>query len=264
MTFLAAARPLRLPGRGAARRVLRVVALPLLLVALWQTASSAGLTDPREWPAPLTVATRALAEWRSGALPEALWASLARDLAGFALATLVGVPLGLALGLSPLFGRLVGPTFDAFKQVAIFAWIPLFGLWFGMGEGAKVAFIAAAAFVPITMNAWAGAQALPPTLAEATDVLRFTPWQRLIWARLPAALPDIVAGLRVGLISAWLATVGAEYFMSVAPGLGSLLITGRDLYAMDLVLVAVAVLGLTGVVLDAVARRLGAWLIRWT
>ncbi|MFG1402926.1 ABC transporter permease [Xanthobacter sediminis] len=246
-----------------ARGALRLSLLPLALLALWQAASAAGWTDLRELPAPATVLARALGEWRSGELPAALLASLARDLAGFALGAAAGIPLGLALGLSPVFGRLVGPTFDSFKQIAIFAWIPLFGLWFGMGEGAKVAFIATAAFVPVTVNAWAGARALPTTLEEATAVLRFSPWQRLVWARLPAALPDIVAGLRVGLINAWLATVGAEYFMSVAPGLGSVLITGRDLYAMDLVLVGVAVLGLTGVALDAAASRLGALLIRW-
>ncbi|MDQ0504479.1 ABC transporter permease [Xanthobacter agilis] len=248
---------------GLAPRVLRFSLLPLALLALWQGVTAAGWTDLREFPAPATVFARALGEWQSGVLPEALLASLARDLAGFALGAAAGIPLGLTLGLSPWFGRLVGPTFDSFKQIAIFAWIPLFGLWFGMGESAKVVFIATAAFVPITVNAWAGARALPQTLEEATAVLRFSPWQRLIWARLPAALPDIVAGLRVGLINAWLATVGAEYFMSVAPGLGSVLISGRDLYAMDLVLVGVLVLGLTGVALDTVASRLGAILIRW-
>lgn len=248
---------------GSRGRLLRLTLLPLALLAFWQVATVAGWTDLKELPAPATVFARFAAEWRGGDLGEALLASLARDLTGFALGAAAGIPLGLALGLSPLFGRLVGPTFDSFKQIAIFAWIPLFGLWFGMGEGAKVAFIATAAFVPITVNSWAGARALPAALEEAAAVLRFTPWQTLIWARLPAALPDIVAGLRVGLINAWLATVGAEYFMSVAPGLGSVLITGRDLYAMDLVLVGVALLGLTGVVLDAAASALGARLIRW-
>lgn len=234
----------------------------LALLAGWEAASRSGLVDPKLLPSLLTVAGRAGQELAEGRLAVDVAASLARDIAGFTIGSLAGILVGLLLGLSRLADRLIGPSFNAVKQIAIFAWIPLISVWFGVGEEAKIAFIALAAFTPVVVNTWEGARAAPPKLAEVARVLEFGRWRTLRLVTLPAALPAIFAGLHLGLINAWLATVGAEYFMTVGPGIGGLMTEGREHFHMDLVLLGVLLLGLIGLALNTLATRLEARALR--
>lgn len=245
-----------------ARRLHGFLPAIVLLVA-WEASSRFGLVDAKFLPSLVTVAERAATELTEGRLLGDIAASLARDLAGFAIGSALGVPFGLALGLSRAVDRVVGPTFNAIKQIAVFAWIPLISVWFGVGEEAKLAFIALAAFTPAAVNSWGGARAVPKTLVEVADVLTFSRRQVLVKVAIPAALPAIFIGLHLGLIYAWLATVGAEYFMTVGPGIGGLMTEGREHFQMDLVLLGVLLLGLIGLALNHIATRLEARTLRW-
>ncbi|MCK8786999.1 ABC transporter permease subunit [Roseomonas sp. NAR14] len=244
---------------GPARRALRGVLPPLLLLAAWQAASTGGLADPRLLPPLERVAAAAWTQLTAGNLRD----SLLRDLGGFALGASAGLGLGLLLGLSPLAGRLLRPSFDALKGIAVFAWIPLIAIWFGFGEASKLAFIALAAFTPVVLNVDEGVRGVPAPLREVAAALAWTPWQRLTRLVLPAALPSILTGLQLGLIHAWLATVGAEYFLAKGSGLGGVLIEGRDRFDMAQVLLGVLLLGGVGYALnrlaDLAARRLTRW-----
>ncbi|GLR79165.1 ABC transporter permease (plasmid) [Azospirillum oryzae] len=253
----------RLPARLFHPRRLQGLAPVLALLAGWEIASRSGLLDPKLLPSLLTVAGRAGRELAEGRLAVDVAASLARDIAGFGIGSLAGIVVGLALGLSRAAGRLIGPSFNAVKQIAIFAWIPLISVWFGVGEEAKIAFIALAAFTPVAVNTWEGACAAPCKLMEVARVLEFGRWRSLRLVILPAALPAIFAGLHLGLINAWLATVGAEYFMTVGPGIGGLMTEGREHFHMDLVLLGVLLLGLIGLALNTLAARLEARALRW-
>ena len=253
-------------GSAAAHRISRRIygLLPAIgLLVAWEVSSRFGLVDAKFLPSLAAVAERGAAELAGGRLLGDIAASLARDLAGFALGSALGVPFGLALGLSRAVDRLVGPTFNAVKQIAIFAWIPLISVWFGVGEEAKIAFIALAAFTPAAVNSWDGARAVPRKLAEVAEVLTFSRRQILVKVAIPAALPSIFIGLHLGLIYAWLATVGAEYFMTVGPGIGGLMTEGREHFQMDLVLLGVLLLGLIGLALNNIATRLEARALRW-
>jgi sulfonate transport system permease protein len=235
------------PGRW------RAVALPVALLLAWEVVSHAGIADPRILPSLEAVAARAWTEIVDGQLLRDLTMSLARDAAGFVIAAALGIPVGLALGLSKAVERVIGPTFSAYRQIALFAWVPLICMWFGTGEPAKVAFIALAAFNPIVVNSWEGARSIPRQYLEVARVLTFSRWQFARFVALPGAFPSIVTGLHLGLIYAWLATVGAEFFMSIGPGVGGRMNEGRQLFEMDLVLLCVLLLGVIGIFLNRLA-----------
>src|SRR6185312_9884703 len=120
--------------------VVGAIGLPLGLLVAWEVAAHTGLVRALFLPPLEALAARAWTEIVDGELSLDIAMSLARDLAGFAIAAVIGVPLGLALGLSRLVERVFGPTFSAYRQIALFAWVPLISMWFGTGEEAKIAF----------------------------------------------------------------------------------------------------------------------------
>lgn len=228
--------------------------LPGAAVALWWLAASQGWSESPLLVAPDQVLSTAWAELSSGRLTRALSASLARDLSGFVMGTVGGLLLGALLGLSAWAQRLLAPSFNTFKQVSLFAWIPLISVWFGLGDLAKVVFLSLAALVPVAVNTADGLRKVPPTLLEVARVYGYTPWQTLTQVRLPAALPSIFTGLYLGLIYAWLATIGAEYLLVSGEGIGNALIDGSEHFRMDQVLFGMLVIGLVGWALNACAR----------
>jgi sulfonate transport system permease protein len=242
---------------------LRGLVLPVLLLAGWEAASRGGLVDPRLLPPIEQVLTAGDQVTGLRHIWGDLGASLYRNLAGFAVATLAGVAFGTLLGRSRLAAALFQPSFDAFRQIAAFAWIPLIAMWCGAGEGAKVAFVAVAAFPPVVLNTAEGVRNAPPALVEVAHALCLTRLQMLRRVHLPAALPSVLTGIHLALIYAWLATIGAEYFMATGPGIGGLIIEGRDRFAMDLVMLGILLLGLIGFVLNRIAEAVEHRLLRW-
>jgi sulfonate transport system permease protein len=250
-------------GKARTKRHWNGLILPAVLILVWEAASQSGVVDARLLPSLGTIAGRTWNELAEGRLAVDIAASLARDLTGFALGSALGIPAGLALGLSRTLDRCVGPTFNAVKQIAVFAWIPLISVWFGVGEAAKIAFIALAAFTPVVVNTWAGARSVPRDLAEVAQVLTLNRWQKLTRLAIPWALPSIFVGLHLGLIYSWLATVGAEYFMTIGPGIGGLMTEGREHFHMDLVILGVVLLGGIGLGLNRLATVLETHVLSW-
>ncbi len=244
-------------------KVLRGWVIPVVLLALWWAAAQWGWSTSPLLVPPETVWQTAVAQARSGELFEALRASLWRDLAGFAIGASAGLAFGTLLGLSRLFEHLVGPSFHTLKQISLFAWIPLISVWFGLGDAAKVAFLSLAAFFPVVLNTFEGLRSVPREHIEVARVFRFTRWQLLRRVVLPSAAPSIFAGLHLGLIYAWLATLGGEYLLVSGKGIGNTMIDGREHFWMDLVLFGVIVVGLVGFSLNWLAslieRRALAW-----
>ncbi|PVZ12508.1 MULTISPECIES: ABC transporter permease [unclassified Pseudomonas] len=232
----------------------RGAVLPLVAVAAWWGTASMGMSDSKMLVAPDQVWNTAETYVTSGHLWTALGASLARDLAGFAIGASLGLLLGALLGLSHLGERLLGGSFNAFKQVSLFAWIPLISVWFGLGDVAKVVFLSLAALVPVAVNTRDGLRKVPATLLEVAKVYGYSRWQTLWLVRLPAALPSLFTGLYLALIYAWLATIGAEYLLVSGEGIGNTLIDGSEHFRMDQVLFGMLVIGLVGWALNGLAR----------
>ena len=189
--------------------------------------------------------------------------SLRRDLTGFAIGTGLGVAVVLLLGLSRIADRIFTRWFNGLKQIALLAWIPLISIWFGFDESAKVVFVALAAAIPVILNIVEGIRLTSRKIIEVGEVFRFNRRQLIFLIYLPSAMPSILTGIHLALIYSWLATIGAEYFMAAGPGIGGLVIAGRERFEMDLVLLGIVVLGAVGFTIDRLATWLEYRVIPW-
>jgi sulfonate transport system permease protein len=251
------------PDNVIVPKALRGWVLPALLLLLWWAAVRFGWSNSPLLVPVSQVWDTALQQVLSGELFSALGASLWRDIAGFAIGASAGLLFGTLLGLSRLFEKLVGPSFHTLKQISLFAWIPLLSVWFGLGDAAKVAFLSLAAFFPVVLNTFEGIRGVPRELVEVARVLKFTRWQALTTVVLPAASPSIFAGIHLGLVYAWLATLGGEYLLVSGKGIGNTMIDGREHFWMDLVIFGVIVVGLVGFALNWIASRIERRALAW-
>lgn len=233
----------------------RSFVVPFVLLALWAIASAEHLVDPHVIVPPATVAATLVQMLGGADYRSAVGSSLARVCGGFALGGVAGIVAGVVLGVSRIAERIGAPTLHGARSVALFAWIPLLTAWFGNGEGAKVALIALAAFFPVALNTERGCRHVSKALLEVGRVLEFdrrtTVW-RII---LPAASRSIVTGLQLGLTTAWIGTIGAEYLIDQGTGIGIALSSARIDNRMDMILIYMVTLALMGLALNLVVRR---------
>ncbi|MDQ8030561.1 MAG: ABC transporter permease [Bordetella sp.] len=233
----------------------RGLVLPVVAVALWWVLARADLVNSALLVSPGKVLATAADQVVTGKLWRALGASLAREFTGFLIGSVAGLLLGALLGVSRGFNRLIGPSFNTFKQISLFAWIPLISVWFGLGDTAKVVFLSLAALVPVVVNTCDGIRSTPKPLLEVARVYGYSRLQTFVHVVLPAATPAIFTGVYLALIYSWLATIGAEYLLVAGVGIGNLLIEGSEHFQMDLVIFGMFVVGLVGWLMNAVARR---------
>ncbi|MFC4273976.1 ABC transporter permease [Achromobacter aloeverae] len=234
----------------------RGLVLPVAAVLAWWALSRAGLVNSALLVSPAKVLDTGVAQILGGKFWRALAASLAREFAGFLIGTAAGLVLGALLGLSRGFNRLVGPSFNTFKQISLFAWIPLISVWFGLGDTAKVVFLSLAALVPVVVNTCDGIRGTPEALLEVARVYGYSRTQAFFHVVLPAATPAIFTGVYLALIYSWLATIGAEYLLVAGVGIGNLLIEGSEHFQMDLVIFGMIVVGVVGWLMNAITRKL--------
>ncbi len=242
---------------------LRGLVLPASLLLAWFTATRLARVDPNLLPSPAVV----LATAREHLLDSGFWvavgSSLVRTFAGFGIAVAVGLALGVLLGVSRWADRLVGPTFHAWRQVAVFAWIPLISAWFGGGDSCKIAFIAVASVAPVIFNTFVGVRSLAPEHRELARVLEVGRARFVLSVVIPSAAPQILVGLHLALVTSWLATFGSEFFLQITPGVGSVLIEGRSLGRMDMVIVGIFVIGAIGFGLNTAIGLVERHVLRW-
>ena len=208
------------------------------------------------FPAPLDV-QRGLGELlERGVLWTYIGDSLRRVAVGFSVAVILGIPLGLTLGWYPAAAQVVNPTMQMLRPISPIAWIPLAIVWFGIGDAAAMYLIFLGAFFPITVTAMNGVRNVPSVFRRSGRNFGLTPAQLLTRIVFPAALPQIIVGLRIALGIAWLVVVAAE-MIAVDSGLGYLVIDARNSgKRYDLVVAAMLLIGLIGLTLDLGFRRL--------
>ena len=252
--------PARPPGRGwaKARRYLSA----LVLVLLWQGASMAGLLPPRTLAAPSTIVMTGWELLLSGQLLWHLLVSLARVLAGLGIGLVVGTLLALASGLSRLGEDMVDAPVQMLRTLPFLALVPLFILWFGIGETPKVALVALGTTFPIYLNLFAGIRGVEPRLAEMGRVFGLDRRGLVRHVILPGALPSALVGLRYSLGVAWLSLVVAEQVNATA-GIGYLINDARDFLRTDVILVGLVLYALLGLGADSLVRLLERRLLAW-
>jgi NitT/TauT family transport system permease protein len=182
--------------------------------------------------------------------------SLRRVALGFGAAALAGIPLGLVLGWYPALNRIVNPVMQILRPISPIAWIPVAIVFFGVGDRAAVFLVFLAAFFPIVVACVSGVSSVPSIYRRAGRNFGLSPARVLTRVVFPAALPQILVGLRIALGVAWLVVVAGE-MIAVDSGLGYLVIDSRNSgKRYDLVVAAMLVIGLIGLALDIAFRRL--------
>jgi NitT/TauT family transport system permease protein len=232
------------------------------VIALWWIVVVQ--TDSLIFPTPLQVVTGTLELAADGTLWEHIGASLFRVGSGFLAAVLVAVPMGLWMGRVDGAFRTLNPIFQILRPISPIAWIPLAILWFGVGDVSPVFLIFIAAVFPMIVQTAAGVHTIERRYLDAAEnfgVSRYTRFRQVI---IPAVLPEIVVGMRIGLGVAWLVVVAAE-MIALRSGLGYLIIDSRNAgNRYDLVIAGMIIIGLIGLLLDGIMRLLeGLKSVRW-
>lgn len=240
----------------------RRYASPILLVCLWQLACSSGLLSTRLVASPAQIAETGWTLVRDGTLPYNLGVSLLRAASGLGIAISVGVVLALISGLSRLGEDIVDAPLQILRTLPALALVPLFILWFGIGETPKILLVALGATFPIYLNLHKGIRTIDPKLLEMTSTLGLSRWQTIRDVFLPGALPDFLTGLRYAVGVSWLMLVVAEQ-VNAESGIGHMMMDAEDFLRTDIILVGLLVYGLLGLLSDQIVRFLEATLLAW-
>lgn len=235
---------------------------PLTLVALWQLSSSLELVSPRVLAAPSTVLGTGLELLADGELQRHLWVSLGRVTHGLSIGVSAGLGLALLAGLFRLGEDLLDPPIQMLRTLPILALVPLFILWFGIGETPKIALVALGTLFPIYLNTYAGIRGIDGKLVEAATTLNLGRGALIAHVILPGALPGALVGLRYSLGIAWLILVISEQINATA-GIGYLMTNAREFLRTDIILVGLVVYSLLGLLTDALVRLLERRVLVW-
>ncbi|MGW4969319.1 ABC transporter permease [Streptomyces albidoflavus] len=248
--------------RSRVPRWVRRTSGPLLLLALWQVLSSTGALPADILAAPGTIAQVAVDLVADGSLPSAMAVSLQRVAVGLLLGLVVGVGLALVSGLFRVGEDLVDASVQMLRTVPFVGLIPLFIIWFGIGEAPKVAIITMGVMFPLYLNVYAGIRGVDAQLIEAGESLGLSRWGLVRHVVLPGALPGAMTGLRYSLGIAWLALVFAEQVNADA-GIGYLMVQARDFLRTDVIVVCLIVYAFLGLLADFAVRTLERLLLQW-
>jgi sulfonate transport system permease protein len=186
-----------------------------------------------------------------------------RTLTGFLAGSALGITLGALMISSRWIDRLVNPVYHAIRQVPLLGWIPLISLWFGNGEPSKLFVVGLASFYPTVLNTYEGLRNVDEKYLAVAQVLKLNHWQVLWHVTFPNALPSIYAGLMQATAFAWLSSIGSEFFFNPGPGLGTMMMNGQSSFHMEIVMVTVVVISLTGFAMNTLLFRLSRCSLRW-
>jgi sulfonate transport system permease protein len=254
------------PGRrrlaGGSGRGWRRYASPVALLVLWQAACSLGLISPQTLASPSQIAQTAWSLTRDGTLTHNLLVSLVRAASGLAIAVVAGILLALIAGLSRLGEDAIDAPMQMARTLPVLALVPLFILWFGIGETPKIALVTLGALFPIYLNLFKGVRGVDPKLLEMARVLGLSRWQTIRQVILPGALPDFLLGLRFAVGISWLMLVVAEQ-INANSGIGHMMMDAQDFLRTDIILVGLFIYAALGLISDQIVRGIEARTLVW-
>ncbi|MQB41063.1 ABC transporter permease [Rhizobium sp. ICMP 5592] len=260
------------------KRLLQNLAVPVVLLTVWQLMSVFGLVRPEILPSPVAIMERlwlylipeetfqeagGFYAWiMSSELLGDLLASLQRVVLGFAVGAGLALPLGLLMGTDRTVERYLNPVIQFLRPIPPIAYIPLAILWFGLGNPPAIFLIAIGAFFPVLINTISGVRNVDSIYVRAATNLgadRLTLFRRVI---LPAATPYILTGMRIGIGTAFIVVIVAE-MIAVNSGLGYRILEAREYMWSDKVIAGMIAIGLLGLAIDLGVNRLNSHLLRW-
>ena len=252
------------PGQGASMLISVVTVMALLM--LWWLVTLEGWIKPLFLPSPRAVLEQfneVATEGFGGAtlLEHTLW-SLYRVFAAFALACLTAIPIGIAMGVNRIFRGVFDPPIEFYRPIPPLAYLPLIVIWFGIGDLAKIVLIYLAVFAPLALNARAGVRSVSIEQIHAAYSLGASRLQVIGQVILPAALPEILTGMRIGIGFGWTTLVAAE-IVAARAGLGQMVWNASEFLRSDVVIMGIVVIGALAYLFDLLMRRIEQALVPW-
>jgi NitT/TauT family transport system permease protein len=247
---------------GLLWRLARPTVVVIAFLALWEFAPRAGVVDRVFLPPFSEVVTAFVTLLRNGQMGEHVSASLSRALLGLAIAVVVSIPLGVAIGWYRPVADLLNPILELFRNTAALALLPVFVLILGIGETSKVALVIYASSFPILLNTISGVRTVDPLLVKSARSLGLSPIRLFQKVILPAAVPTIFTGLRMAAASSILVLIAAEMVGSKA-GLGYLITAAQLNFQIPNMYAGIIAIALVGVVFNGVLVTIESRLSRW-
>lgn len=243
------------------------LATGLVVLLLWYVATTLGWIKPLFLPTPratLDALIIAIQGNTQGGTPlaEHVEISILRVLSAFVLAVVTAVPIGIAMGTSRIVRGIVDPLIEFYRPLPPLAYLPLIVIWLGIDESAKITLIFLACFAPLAMASKAGVRSVAIEQINAARSLGATRWQVIRLVVLPAALPEILTGMRIAIGFGWTTLVAAEMVAATA-GLGQMVLNASNFLRTDIVIMGIIVIGILAYCFDALMRRLEKAMTPW-
>jgi NitT/TauT family transport system permease protein len=252
--------------------------VPVVLIAIWQTASSMGWVNAHVLPSPWAVVQRWVAyllpltpyeagtnwlQWAvSGELIVDALGSMYRVVVGFAVGAGLALPLGLLMGASPRMYAWLNPMAQVLRPIPPIAYIPLAILWFGLGNPPAIFLIAIGAFFPVLINTIAGVRQVDGIYLRAARNLGANQTTMFLRVILPAAVPYILSGVRIGIGTSFIVVIVSE-MIAVNNGLGFRILEAREYFWSDKIIAGMISIGMLGLAIDIGVNKLNNYLLRW-
>jgi NitT/TauT family transport system permease protein len=257
--------PARPPMTGKLARAATGALVFVLLAIAWEAVSRAGVFPPKLFPGLGTVAATLLRLGADGTLLVAAGATLFRLFFGFLIAAVVGVVVGILMGRHAWFEDTLLPIVSFLYPIPGLAYAPLFVLWFGLGDVPTILLVGVASSFTVIINSWKGVKSVKVVWIRSAQSMGANDRAMFIKVILPAALPYVLTGLRLGLAQAWRILVAVEMLMSVTHGLGWLIFGSQQFLNTDVMLSSIVVIGIVGMLLESqlFERLERATVVRW-
>lgn len=267
---LSRARPTK-PGEtygmpGAGNTIWLSVCTIVILALIWWAVTAAGLVKPLFVPSPQAITGKFFGIIQNGftgtSLFEHIWTSTARVFSAFLLACVVGVPLGLAMGMSSVMRGIFDPPIEFYRPIPPLAYLPLMIIWFGIGEAPKILLIFLSVFAPVALGARAGVKSAAIEQIHAAYSFGASRWQVLRYVILPAAMPEILTAMRIGIGFGWTTLVAAE-MVAATKGIGYMVLSASQFLQTPTVILGIIIIAAIAYAFDMlmrfVERRLAPW-----
>lgn len=240
-----------------------VFLIPLAIIVVWALVSACEIADPLFLPSPWQVGRSLWAGLVSGGLGVDLAVTIARSFAGFALAAMIGIPLGLLIGRNPALARATQPTIDFFRSIPATALFPLFLFFFGIGDAAKIAVVIYACALIVLVNTSYGAMQVKAPRILAATVMGANQWHVFWKIVIPESAPGIFAGLRLALSLSFVLVIVTEMFIGTRIGLGYQIVNSQLTYRIPDVYAGITLAGLAGYVSNLAILRVESRMLHW-
>ncbi|MGE6719583.1 ABC transporter permease [Peribacillus frigoritolerans] len=245
-----------------AKSALRGSVLPVVVLIAWQALGSVGILPAQLFSSPLLIVMTFIDLVQSGEMGMHLQISLTRAFLGFALGGFLGLLLGVIVGMQKKSEEYLNPSIQMLRTVPLLAITPLFIMWFGFGELSKVLLIALGAFFPLYLQTFLGLRNVDKKLYDVALILEFSRREQITKLMIPAALPNILLGIRLALSAAWMCLVVAE-LLGADRGVGFMIQDARSFMQTDVVFVGIIIFALAGKISDSFVRFLENHLLKW-